>query len=234
VLAEAISSGFSPTTDGRSRSQCVSGSVKPESMLGSEVPNPISQAACFWDLPRASGTSRSGSRYRVSRRKIANVNTVGRNGPRHHGNRGNEGILGILESATCRSIWTAKGSTPSSATMLNCFIFIDLRRRNREPSGPYLAYSTESGAESSSIQAKHDEGSQPILELGEQCPGVTTTIRSFGSGRGSLRFRESGGRFEACPSPSRGPENTRGVRGPDGASKRRDRDRPTCSTVLSG
>ena len=42
-------------------------------------------------------------------------NTVGRNGPRRHGNRGNDGIIGILESATCRSIWTTKGSTRTSS-----------------------------------------------------------------------------------------------------------------------
>jgi len=38
---------------------------------------------------------------------------------------------------------------------------------------------------------------------GESCRGrMTTTIRSFGSGRGSLRFRGSGGHPPPCPLPS--------------------------------
>ncbi len=42
-----------------------------------------------------------------------------------------------------------------------------------------------------------------LAGTGESCPGrMTTTIRSFGSGRGSLRSRESGGHLPPCPLPS--------------------------------
>jgi hypothetical protein len=40
--------------------------VTPESMLRSEVPNRIPQAACFWTFLVHSGTSRSGRRCRVA------------------------------------------------------------------------------------------------------------------------------------------------------------------------
>ena len=41
------------------------------------------------------------------------------------------------------------------------------------------------------------------LGTGEPCPGrMTTTIRSFGSGRGSLPSRESGAHLQGCPLPS--------------------------------